>query len=85
MTFSDVIRSISRVFGCAVFMAGGVYLLGMLLPSEWPHWANLIVQVPFGVIIYIVLIHFCKLKSYVEVKELFREQWENHFARSQKA
>ena len=85
MTFSDVVRSVSGVFGCAVFMAGGVYLLGMLLPSEWPHWANLLSQVPFGIIIYIVLIHFFKLKSYVEAKELFLEQWRNHFARSQKA
>ncbi len=79
MAFSDVVRSVSGVFGCAVLMAGGVYLLGMILPSEWPHWANLIVQIPFGIIIYIGLIHFFKLKSYVEAKELFWEQWGNHF------
>jgi PST family polysaccharide transporter len=79
MTFSDVVRSLSGVFGCAVLMAGGVYLLGVILPSEWPHRANLLFQVPFGIMIYIVLIHLFKLKSYVEAKELFWEQWENHF------
>lgn len=81
MTFSDVIRSVSGVFGCSVLMAGGVYLLGVILPSEWPHWANLIFQVPFGIIMYVVLIHLFKLKSYIEAKELFCEQWQTHFPR----
>ena len=81
MTFSDVVRSVSGVFGCAVLMAGGVYLLGVILPSEWPHWANLLLQVPFGIIIHVVLIHYFKLKSYVEAKELFLEQWQTHFPR----
>jgi PST family polysaccharide transporter len=81
MTFSDVVRSVSGAFGCAVLMAGGVYLLRVILPSEWPHWANLLSQVPFGIIIYIVLIHFFKLKSCVEAKELFWEQWQTHFPR----
>ena len=81
MTFRDVVHSVSGVFGCAVLMAGGVYLLGVILPSAWPHWANLVVQVSFGIIIYIVLIHFFKLKSYVEAKELFLEQWQTHFPR----
>jgi hypothetical protein len=81
MTFSDVVRSVSGAFGCAVLMAAGVYLLGIFLPSDWPHWANLIVQVSFGIIIYIALIHFFKLKSYVEAKELFLEQWQTHFPR----
>lgn len=79
MTFRDVVCSVSGVFGCAVLMAGGVYLLGVILPSDWPHWANLLFQVPFGIIIYVVLIHFFKLKSYVEAKELFLEQWQTHF------
>jgi hypothetical protein len=81
MTFSEVVRSVSGIFGCAVLMAGGVYLLGVILPSEWPHWAKLLVLVPFGIIIYIGLIHFFKLKSYVEAKELFWEQWQTHFPR----
>jgi PST family polysaccharide transporter len=63
MTFSEVVRSVSGVFGCAVLMAGGVYLLGVILPSEWPHWANLLSQVPFGIIIYIVLIHLLRQKN----------------------
>lgn len=81
MTFSDVVHSVSSALGCAVLMAVGVYLLGVILPSEWPHWANMIVQAPFGIIIYVVLIHFFKLKSYVEAKELFCEQWQTHFPR----
>lgn len=40
---------------------------------------RMIARVSFGIITSIVLIHFFKLKSYVEAKGLFQEQWQTHF------
>jgi len=85
MTFSEVISNVGGSLGCAIIMAAGVYLLSIVLPQEWPHWARLITQVPFGVIFYILLVHIFKLKAYLEVKELVKEQWSNHFHRIEKS
>jgi O-antigen/teichoic acid export membrane protein len=78
MTFRDVVRSVSGIFGCAVLMSGCVYLLGMFLPSEWPHWARLLALVPSGIALYFALIHSFKLKAYLDVKKLVREQLAIH-------
>lgn len=83
MTFQDVFRSVSGVFGCSILMAGLVFIMGHILPQSWPHWLNLMCQVSFGVVIYIVLIHFFKLDPYVELKELFLEQWRYLFQKAQ--
>jgi O-antigen/teichoic acid export membrane protein len=74
MTFSEVVGNVSGVFCCAVLMAAGVYLLGIILPSVWPHWARLLILVPFGIALYFALIHTFKLKAYLDVKNLIREQ-----------
>jgi len=79
MTFSEVAHSVSGEFACAVLMASGVWLLGTILPLEWPHWTNLLVKVPFGAFFYIMLIHIFKLKAYIEVRELLWKQWRIHF------
>jgi PST family polysaccharide transporter len=80
MTFYDVIARVKGILGCAIIMALCVSFLGFLIPQGWPHWSKLIIQVPFGVVIYIVLIHSINLKTYSQVKELIREQWAYHFA-----
>jgi hypothetical protein len=80
MTFSEVLRCVTGKLACALLMSAGVYLLAINLPSEWPHWLRLMVLVPFGTIFYVSLIHFLKLRAYLEVKELIREQWRNHFS-----
>lgn len=82
MTFGEVVRSLSGIFGCAFLMSVSVFLIGMNLPSEWPHLEKLIIQVSSGITFYIILIHLFKLKAYVEVKDLFREQLADY---SQKA
>lgn len=83
MTFYELVSCISGTFGCAAIMAGGVFLVEFVLPQRWPHWANLVLRVPFGIVFYIVLIHLLKLKAYLEAKELVRERWATHFNRSQ--
>jgi PST family polysaccharide transporter len=77
MTFSEVALSVSGIFGCTLLMAFSVYLLSRVLPSEWPHWANLVLEVPFGIISYMLLIHIFKVEAYVDLRELFWKQWGN--------
>lgn len=79
MTFSEVLRSVSAKLGCALLMSAGVYLLAINLPSEWPHWLRLMILVPFGMIFYVGVLHFLKLRAYLEIRDLIREQWVNHF------
>ena len=76
MTFWDVVRATSGIFLYAIIMAIFVLGLGRILPLYWPHWAYLSVQVPFGIIVYISLIHFFKLSAYLEIRELIKEEWQ---------
>jgi O-antigen/teichoic acid export membrane protein len=71
MTFGDVVRAISGIFGCAMLMVLGVWSFGLLLPSTWPHWAFLVIQSSLGVVIYVALIHFFRLSAYLEIRNLF--------------
>ncbi len=80
MTFYDVFSSVKGILGCAIVMAVFVTFLGFFIPQGWSHWSKMIIQVPFGVVIYVVLIHVINLKTYDQVKELIREQWAYRFA-----
>lgn len=79
MSFGDVVRSVSGVFGCAAGMAGLVFSIGYILPASLPHWAYLAVQVPVGVIVYLALIHIFRLQAYQEVRSIIREQIQSGF------
>lgn len=81
LTFSELLRNLSSTFACATAMAISVYALGLLLPAHWPHWPCLVVEVLFGVLVYIFLIHFFKVQAYIETIELLKEQWKNRFNR----
>lgn len=82
ITFKEVVVNLSGVFGSAVGMAIGVHLLGCLLPIYWPHWVYLAAQIPFGVAVYLLLIHTFRLKAYVELRLLLRERWQLKFAKA---
>ncbi len=81
MTFTEVLANLYSVFCCTGVMATAVWLLGFTLPISWPYWAYLLVQVPFGIIVYLSLIHFFKVQAYIETFELVKEQWQNRFNR----
>lgn len=69
-----VIKNLAGIFGCAVAMALILWGIEFLLPTDWPHWAYLAVQVPFGMASYIALIHLFRLKAYIDAKEIISEQ-----------
>ncbi len=85
MGFGDVVRSVEGCFGCALAMAVAVWVLGLLLPARWPHWAYLAVQVPFGIIAYGILVHLIDLKAYREIRELLRQDVHPRFRASMAA
>jgi O-antigen/teichoic acid export membrane protein len=82
MTFVDVVRAVRGIFVCSCVMAGAVWILNMSLPFDWPHWACLTVQVPFGLVIYYVLIHIFQLTAYQEFRNIVFEYIQRRFYRS---
>lgn len=74
MTFWDVITTIKGVGTCAIFMTVLVFIMDALLPTTWPHWAHLVIIVPFGIIVYLLLVHLCNLQVYREVKSILSYQ-----------
>jgi O-antigen/teichoic acid export membrane protein len=70
MSLQDVIRNTWGVLACSAIMAGAVWGLGVLLPSDWSHWAFLGLQVVFGVVVYALLIHCARLAPYLELRSI---------------
>ena len=63
MTFAEVVHNIIGILGCAIAMALAVWILGFLLPLTWPHWAYLVTQALFGLVVYLWLIHSFKIRA----------------------
>jgi len=76
LTFGQLLRNLSGVFGCAAAMAVLVWGLGLLLPSVWPYWALLAVQVSFGMVVYFLFIHVFKIQAYQDLRALALAQWQ---------
>jgi PST family polysaccharide transporter len=75
LTYWGLLRNLAGVFGCAALMAALVWATGLLLPTTWPQWVLLTIQVSFGILVYISIVHLAKLRAYREVRELVSEQW----------
>lgn len=74
ISYSEVLLELSGAFLCAATMGVCVYGVGHLLPQEWGHFGRLAVQVPAGIIIYLILVHGFKLRAYSEVRNLLAER-----------
>lgn len=75
MSFMEFIKNVSGIFFSSLLMALLVWCIGLTLPSHWPHWSYLAIQVPIGAIIYILLIHLFSNKAYRDLRGLIGEQW----------
>ncbi|WP_251961521.1 MOP flippase family protein [Salinibacter ruber] len=75
LTFGELIYDLGGIFACAAVMGGAVFALGLALPSEWPHWLQLLTQVPAGVVVYWALVHSFGVEAYREMMDLLAEQW----------
>ena len=72
--FGEMIKNLWEPFYCTVLMGTAVWILGLLLPPEWAHWQYLMTQVGFGMLFYVVLLHFFNIRVYRDVKELLGER-----------
>ena len=74
MTFADVVKSVAGILGCSSVMALVIGIVRVLLPSDWPHWLYLATLVPFGLLFYLVTLHFCKIQAFSELKEILTQR-----------
>jgi O-antigen/teichoic acid export membrane protein len=74
MTLRDVARSTWSVLACAAAMACAVWALGAFLPSGWSHWVYLTVEIPFGAVMYVLLVHVSRLAPYQELRAIILRQ-----------
>lgn len=75
MSFGDFHWNLAGIAGCSLIMMALVFGLGAVLPPNWPHWLQLLVQVPFGMAAYWGLSHGFGLQAYHEMIELLLEEW----------
>lgn len=75
MSFKEFLVNVLSVLGCSLGMALITWVLGTRLPTNWPNWLLLIVQITVGIGVYLGLIHLFKLQAYTEAKLLLIEQW----------
>jgi len=74
MSLREVVGSAWGVLACAAAMACAVWALGVSLPSSWSHWAFLSLEVPFGMAVYALLIHYTQLAPYREFRAIAKQQ-----------
>jgi PST family polysaccharide transporter len=82
LSFREALANLRSPLWCSLAMALAVAGVGFMLPAHWPHWARLTAQVPFGIVLYALLIHIFGIRAYREMRELAAEQWQVRFSRS---
>lgn len=75
LTYSQMVKSVAGVFGCAATMAAAVYGLGVLVPAGWSWIGQLALQVGTGAALYGALVHITGVEAYRDTWALLREQW----------
>jgi PST family polysaccharide transporter len=69
LKFSEMLRTLSGPFFCAVVMGGVLYLLGRVLPPQ-AYFLDLLIRVPAGAAIYWLLTRGFRIQAYEEIREL---------------
>jgi O-antigen/teichoic acid export membrane protein len=72
MKFSELINSVKGVFFISLMMMVFIYVLKIFLPATLSHLFSLIILTIAGVVVYLLLVHYIKLKPYLELKEIIK-------------
>jgi O-antigen/teichoic acid export membrane protein len=76
LSFAEMVKTVLPMFACAAAMSFLVWGIGRLLPPSMPSWLYLLVQIPAGVLTYVLLVTGLRLDAAKEaataVKDLFR-------------
>lgn len=75
LSFKDVSTSLRSITLCASVMAVVTWTVGTLLPSLWPSWLILSLQITVGALVYGILIHYLKVEPYLDFRQLLLEQF----------
>jgi len=75
LTFGQMMRNLAGPFVCSALMGVAVWTIGAVLLGGWSPWGKLAVQVPFGLVVYVLCVHMLRVQSYVELRETIREGW----------
>jgi len=75
LSFGEMLKNLWEPFYCTVFMGITVWVLGLMLPPDWPHWKYLLSQVCCGILFYFMLLQLFNIKAYKDVKKLLSEHW----------
>lgn len=70
VTFCEIIKSVASIFFCGLLMAIVIFVVGEIMPSNWPEWLILIVQIIVGGITYFSLVHILKINAYLDIREI---------------
>ncbi|OPY00281.1 MAG: Teichuronic acid biosynthesis protein TuaB [Syntrophorhabdus sp. PtaB.Bin006] len=68
LSFLDMLKNTLGAIVCSIIMALGVWLLATALPPFLPLAFSLAMQIIFGGVLYITLIHVLQLKGYQEMR-----------------
>jgi PST family polysaccharide transporter len=83
MRFREVVFALRGVFVAALVMSGGVFLLGLALPEDWPNAVRLAVEVAFGAVLYAALVAAFHVQPYRELKDIVRDWRRRRHAESE--
>lgn len=79
LTFRDVAVCVSGVFACAGAMACSVFVLGALLPTSLSHWICMGIEIAWGIVTYMTLIHVFQLTAYRDLLGILRSRLRSDF------
>jgi PST family polysaccharide transporter len=74
ITWRDIWWDLWSVLACAVGMASTVWILGITLPHDWPHWRYLAIQIPFAIGVYALFVHLFRIASYEDLRRIVFRQ-----------
>jgi len=74
LSFFEMLKNLSSVFYCAVAMGIAIWGSGLIFSGDSPYWMRLAVQVPFGVIVYFILVHVFRLKAYIDIRQVIKDR-----------
>lgn len=75
LKFSEVVRSVIKIFICSIIMSLIIWCLGFLLPDILYGWHMIGIQVVSGIIIYILLLTIFQVRELETILRIIREKY----------
>lgn len=83
LSLRAVLTSTWPALACAVAMGGVVVVARLLLPTAWPAWLRLLLEIGVGALSYWLLVHLFHLRAYQQARQMMLE-YANHVGDSRR-